>query len=164
MVLQIIFGGPFHFYGYFLNLLNLRRTLAIIKSMSNGLRASLFLLFSFAVCSGAGASEPSSRKFYQNLSKKELKARMKYFAKSLGVKCKFCHLKDKKINLSEKITDPRQRKILGHKERAREMIRMVHEINSKFLNWKHGSGRKADQIDCMFCHQGHKDRLEERRD
>lgn len=94
-----------------------------------------------------------------HLSKKELKARMKFYSKSLGQKCNFCHVKDKSIDLSDSITDPEIRKRLQHKEIAREMIRMTQEINQKYLNWNHSSGRKADQVNCMLCHRGNKDRL-----
>ena len=94
-----------------------------------------------------------------HLSKKELKKTMKFYSKALGQKCSFCHVKDKSIDLNESITDPKIRKRLKHKEIAREMIRMTQEINSKYLNWNHGGGRKADQVNCMLCHRGKKDRL-----
>ena len=131
---------------------------------------SIFLLFLFT-CALPQAANPSreedrresasskTMRFYDHLSKKELKDRMKYISRSLGVKCKFCHLKDKKISLSDKITIPSHRKILKRKEIASSMIEMVETMNSTFLNWKHSSGRKADQIDCHFCHRGNPDHL-----
>lgn len=94
-----------------------------------------------------------------HLSKKELKKTMKFYSKALGQKCSFCHVKDKSIDLNESITDPNIRKRLKHKEIAREMIRMTQDINNKYLNWNHGGGRKADQVNCMLCHRGKKDRL-----
>ena len=110
-----------------------------------------------------GAQNPigqtSSLKFYGNLSKAELKSRMKYISKSLGVKCSYCHLKDKRTSLTDEIRNPRERKILERKRVALEMIRMVEHINSNYLNWKHGSGRKADQVDCQLCHRGKPEHL-----
>ena len=68
-----------------------------------------------------------------HLSKKELKATMKFYSKSLGQKCSFCHVKDKSVDLNDSITNPSIRKRLKHKEIAREMIRMTQEINEKIL-------------------------------
>ncbi|MBT3783595.1 c-type cytochrome [bacterium] len=127
-----------------------------------------FILFTAGLFAGedsqvAQQSERKKRlKFYGDLSKKELKTRMKYIAKSLGVKCKFCHLKDKKLSLGPDIKAPSHRKVLRRKEIARNMIEMVETINSKFLKWEHGSGREADQIDCHFCHRGSADHLLEK--
>lgn len=94
-----------------------------------------------------------------HLSKRELKKTMKFYSKALGQKCSFCHVKDKSIDLNDSIKDPKVRKRLKHKEIAREMIRMTQEINSKYLNWNHSGGRKADQVNCMLCHRGRKDHL-----
>jgi len=95
-------------------------------------------------------------------SEKQIKARMKYFNKSLGVKCNFCHVKDKSVDLSDDITDPKIRKALSYKNLARDMMKMTDEMNEKYLSWNHGSGRPADKIDCMFCHRGSTDKLVKR--
>ncbi len=103
--------------------------------------------------------QKSTLQLLGHLSKKELKATMKFYSKSLGQKCSFCHVKDKSVDLNDSITNPSIRKRLKHKEIAREMIRMTQEINEKYLNWDHSGGRKADQVNCMLCHRGNKDHL-----
>ena len=103
--------------------------------------------------------QKSTLQLLGHLSKKELKATMKFYSKSLGQKCSFCHVKDKSVDLNDSITNPSIRKRLKHKEIAREMIRMTQEINEKYLNWNHSEGRKADQVNCMLCHRGNKDHL-----
>lgn len=138
----------------------------MIKKFVNFLLLTLALCFTISLNANEEIAKPqtvketsTSLKFYGNLTKEELKDRMKYISNALGVKCNYCHLKDKSISLSDQITNPRERKILERKNTALEMIRMVEHINSNFLNWKHGSGRKADQVDCYVCHRGEPEHL-----
>ncbi len=112
-----------------------------------------------AKTSKSGKSKNSTLQLLGHLSKKELKATMKFYSKSLGQKCSFCHVKDKSVDLNDSITNPKIRKRLKHKEIARQMIRMTQEINKKYLNWNHSGGRKADQVNCMLCHRGNKNNL-----
>ena len=99
----------------------------------------------FAIVSGCSAQgEASPFKNVQLLThvktKKEMRAHMKEQAKSLGVKCTFCHVPGK-FDLDEK----------EHKKVAREMIVMVNEINAKyFADEEHG-------ISCWTCHRGNEE-------
>ena len=93
-------------------------------------------------------------RFYFHLNEKELNERMEYFSKSLGVKCQYCHLEDRKINLSKTITSPAQRKILQRKEITRKMIEMVEKLNSKKRKKRKAFGKEKELMDCNFCHQG----------
>ena len=131
-------------------------------------RVRIFFLFGMLLISNpsisaktskSGKSQNSTLQLLGHLSKKELKATMKFYSKSLGQKCSFCHVKDKSVDLNDSITNPKIRKRLKHKEIARQMIRMTQEINKKYLSWNHSGGRKADQVNCMLCHRGNKNNL-----
>ena len=70
-----------------------------------------------------------------------LQNEMKVLTKSLGVDCKFCHeLKDFTKDLETL-----------HKDKAREMMKMVDEINVKFFK------NSKIKITCFTCHRGHKE-------
>tara|TARA_Y100000589_G_C27175751_1_gene638687 strand:- start:570 stop:1019 length:450 start_codon:yes stop_codon:yes gene_type:complete len=131
-------------------------------------RVTIFVLFGMLLLSNPsisgktnkfGENQSSTLQLLGHLSKKELKATMKFYSKSLGQKCSFCHVKDKSVDLNDSITNPKIRQRLKHKEIARQMIRMTQEINEKYLSWKHSGGRKADQVNCMLCHRGNKSNL-----
>src|SRR5580700_1135017 len=66
----------------------------------------------------------------------DLQGAMSFIASSLNVDCDHCHVQD----FSK---DERKEKL-----RAREMIRMVHQINE-------GSFRGENTVNCFTCHQGH---------
>lgn len=73
---------------------------------------------------------------FQN--KAELQDYMKSICEALGVGCKFCH----DITAFEK-------NVPGlHKGKARMMMRMMKEINSKYF------GDEEEKITCFVCHRG----------
>lgn len=84
-------------------------------------------------------------------SKKKITSFMKnQVAKSLGVKCKFCH------NLKDYPSDENPQKVVG-----REMMRMVSSINEQMVTIQKvakdaGMERweKAPMIECWACHRG----------
>ena len=69
--------------------------------------------------------------------KREMRAIMKEQAKSLGVKCTYCHVKGK-FDLDDK----------KEKVQARAMMRMVQEVNAKYF------AEEEQGITCWTCHQG----------
>jgi hypothetical protein len=69
---------------------------------------------------------------------KDLQGAMSFIASSLNVDCDYCHRQD----FSKDVTK--------EKLRAREMIRMVRQINEEAF---HGENR----VNCFTCHQGHTD-------
>jgi hypothetical protein len=110
------------------------------------------------------------------LERQQAQQAMIHFSESLKVTCNFCHHVDAKVDAdsikkglrikgdfaledSEAITDKELKKNLGHKIRAREMLKMVNYDNVNFLNWTHSSGRKADQVNCWICHRGTNDKM-----
>ena len=70
-------------------------------------------------------------------SKSQMRSLMKEQAKALGVKCTYCHVKGK-FGLDDK----------KEKVEAREMMRMVNEINAKYF------ADEEQGITCWTCHQG----------
>ncbi len=71
----------------------------------------------------------------------DLQNEMKTITKSLGVDCKFCHeLKDFAQDVPKL-----------HKDKARQMLTMVNEINDKYFK------DSKIKITCFTCHWGHKE-------
>ena len=99
--------------------------------------AITFLLLSAPAFSVA--EEPWKGKDLQvlpkDISKDKIKAIMKKQAEALGVDCDHCHkLPDMHLD-----TD--------HKKVAREMMRMVRDINQHFFKGK-------PKVECVTCHRG----------
>lgn len=67
----------------------------------------------------------------------DLQGAMSFIASSLGVDCDHCHRGD---DFGKDLTK--------EKSRAREMMRMVREINESTF-------RGEDKVNCFTCHQGH---------
>jgi hypothetical protein len=72
-------------------------------------------------------------------SKGELHDYMKTVSKTLGVSCKYCHNLEKGFDSN----DPQL-----HKDRAREMMTMMNEINEKYFK------ETEQKMTCFVCHQG----------
>lgn len=89
----------------------------------------------------------------QDISEEELKATMKFFNTSLGVKCSFCHVANpdnpKDLDFA---SDDNHKKLA-----ARYMMKMTQEINDThfkpFLG-QDGNTIVPDHINCMTCHNG----------
>lgn len=83
--------------------------------------------------------------------KKEISKFMKKkVAKSLGVKCKFCH------NMKDYSSDENPHKVV-----AREMMRMMMNVNQQLTSIQEAAQEagmehweEAPQIDCWVCHRG----------
>lgn len=84
----------------------------------------------------------------KNMTGEEVHKLMKTFSKGLGVKCNFCHeqMKDDPKHL-DFAADTKE-----SKETARKMIKMVDDINNKFLS---KIDSHFEKITCVTCHMGH---------
>jgi hypothetical protein len=105
----------------------------------------------------AGAQIPDQFKNLQvlpkELTRNEVTARMRLIAMSLGVRCEFCHVQT---------IGPDGREVTDHaaddketKKIAREMMKMVNDINDKYLIA--GMGRtltERQRVSCETCHHG----------
>jgi Photosynthetic reaction centre cytochrome C subunit len=94
----------------------------------------------------ADMKKPSSEVFQnvqvlKGLPAGELKPLMKKFNDALGVRCDFCHVKEK-FESDDK----------AEKKAAREMIKMVTTLNKTYFPKK-----KAPAITCDTCHRGAKE-------
>ena len=75
----------------------------------------------------------------KGLPDSQLTAIMNYFNASLGVQCNFCHVRENNAMAFDKDHE--------HKTIARDMIKMVQDVN------KNNFGGKTE-ISCFTCHQG----------
>jgi hypothetical protein len=126
----------------------------IVRQFSVATRATTFLLFVTALfsCRNAKAQTtlPESREnlpaeqVFKNIQvlkgmrAGDLQGAMSFIASSLNADCDHCHVQDfSKDETKEKL-------------RAREMIRMVRQINEESFSGK-------NTVNCFTCHQGHAD-------
>ena len=70
----------------------------------------------------------------------DLRPIMRAFNRGLGVDCEFCHEEEDFA------------KDTAHKERARNMIEIVRNLNSEAFTWPN-----APRATCFMCHRGHEE-------
>src|SRR4051812_28910673 len=80
----------------------------------------------------------------KDIHKDELVRTMKAFSAGLGVRCDHCH-----VLTAEKKDFAADTK--SEKQMAREMMKLVHKLNSEFFNYK-----EAPKATCFLCHHGEK--------
>lgn len=87
----------------------------------------------------------------QNTSVRGIVGIMRDFASGLGVRCIFCHVGDDPADLSSTdfVSDERIQK-----RKAREMIRMVREINDRLLAAVPERSEPPVEVTCGTCHHG----------
>jgi len=89
----------------------------------------------------------------QDITEKQLDSVMHHFNNSLGVKCGFCHVRNKETGVWDHASDENK-----HKRLAREMLEMTYAINDQYFNY---TGTKRDintklMVTCFSCHNGKK--------
>lgn len=84
-----------------------------------------------------------------NITHDELITMMRGFSNALGVKCGHCHVANPPGTKPE-FDFPNDAK--PEKRTARTMLRMVENINHKYISQL---GTNAQQVGCMTCHHGH---------
>ncbi len=85
----------------------------------------------------------------QDISKQELVAIMRSFAGGLGVRCNHCHVGGTERDLTGMDFASDEKK---EKKIAREMLRMVNEINGTLI--KRTGIENPIQVKCATCHHG----------
>jgi len=80
----------------------------------------------------------------------QLRKTMGMFVRGLGVRCTFCHVGEEGKPLST-YDFPSDDK--ANKNRAREMLRMVHSINDRLQTIDFGEGERIT-VSCATCHRG----------
>ncbi len=101
--------------------------------------ASIFVLSSFNISVVKKDKERNLLVLPKDISKGDLDKIMDTYCESLGVNCKFCHVK------GDMASDT-----LEEKKIARKMMAMTNDINEKYF------GKDTGTVGCMTCHNGKK--------
>ena len=86
----------------------------------------------------------------KDITKKQMDSVMDHFAKSLGVKCNYCHVRNEAQRSFDFPNDS-----LEHKRIARDMMRMQAGLNKKYFDIR--NPKKMDtklEVTCYTCHNG----------
>jgi tetratricopeptide (TPR) repeat protein len=124
-------------------------------------RRAAALAIATAVLLGAGAASAQVPDTFKNLkifpkdiSKAHLMDAMKGFSTGLGVRCTHCHVGEEKVGAPPFADFKFDADDRAPKTTARAMMKMVSDLNSKYLS-KMKTGREQKvQVDCMTCHRG----------
>ncbi|HEV2274776.1 MAG TPA: c-type cytochrome [Acidobacteriaceae bacterium] len=82
----------------------------------------------------------------RDIPQRELIGQMREYMRALGVHCSFCHEDDELNHRTDFASDAKQ-----EKRTARVMIRMVSELNGKYLATRPIADAK---VTCYSCHRG----------
>jgi len=122
-------------------------------------RSSLAALFfalapGLLVAQGFGGGPPRNLQVLpKDLTRGEVTARMRLIAMALGVRCEHCHVQTTGPDGREQNDYASDDK--DTKKVAREMMRMVNDINDKYLIAGMGRTlRERDRVTCETCHHG----------
>lgn len=111
-----------------------------------------FGLATFAI-STASAQVPTTftnlQYFRKDIPREELIERMRQFSFALGVRCQHCHTGDDGVSFVDVDFASDQKEA---KRTARQMLRMVDEINGKLLPMASGHA-PAVTVGCVTCHR-----------
>ncbi len=82
---------------------------------------------------------------------RDLQRVMFSYTNSLGVRCTYCHVGEEGMDFKDFdfVSDAKPAK-----NKARMMIKMVKEINGKYLADFHDDGSAGMQVNCQTCHSG----------
>lgn len=83
-----------------------------------------------------------------DISRRDLRKRMRQYKEQLGVECGYCHDKNRDTGEIDYASDHNPLK-----DKARTMMVMTNEINEKYLS-RFGDRRYAEPFECGGCHRG----------
>lgn len=87
----------------------------------------------------------------KDISAKDLIQTMRGYTQALGVECSFCHADNPQTHRRDFASDANP-----HKNTARIMIRMVNEIDTKYLATADPDASPNEKkVSCGTCHRGH---------
>lgn len=121
---------------------------------SHWIRRGLAALILCMVALSAGAQSQESYKNLKVLPKDiapaELRATMNGFTRALGVRCAYCHVdQDGRVRHEDFEKDDK-----ATKRTAREMLRMVKDINETYLARLENRAKPQVSVKCVTCHHG----------
>jgi photosynthetic reaction center cytochrome c subunit len=125
--------------------------------MNPRLLAVALVLFAAPLAAQAGRFPPDSlinvKVIPKNTPPMQVVGMMRNFAGSLGVRCQFCHVGQEGMPLAQFdfAKDEKRTKLV-----ARQMMRMVEEINRRIDTLPHDHGQPHDslRVTCGTCHRG----------
>jgi tetratricopeptide (TPR) repeat protein len=113
------------------------------------------LIFTLSIFSVSEAQIPDKFTNLQvlpkDISKDKLLDVMKSFTSGLGVRCVFCHEGEEGQPLSEFNFSS---DIKTAKQKARIMMNMTHDINTKYLSALSEYSKNILEVKCITCHRG----------
>ena len=112
---------------------------------------SIFVLLGVAAVQAPHQKEKNLKILPKDISDEKLDSIMQTYNKALGVKCDFCHVKQKVFPGDFDYASDAE----PMKENAREMMRMTIEINkSNFYFDKNIRPEYLNTVTCKTCHRG----------
>jgi hypothetical protein len=90
----------------------------------------------------------------KNITREQMDSVMHHFAASLSVRCNFCHVRNDSTGKTDFASDANP-----HKNKAREMMKMMDKINDKYFDVTGGKKNINTQlmVTCYTCHHGNTD-------
>ena len=90
----------------------------------------------------------------KNITREQLDSVMHHFENSLGVGCGYCHVRNDSTRKTDFVSDANP-----HKNKAREMMRMMDKINDKYFDVTGAKRNITTQlmVTCYTCHHGEKE-------
>jgi hypothetical protein len=85
----------------------------------------------------------------RDISHKAMDSVMHNYSHALGVKCDFCHVRNKETRKFDMADDSKPEKLI-----ARKMMSMTVDINKKYFPPEEGSTEVIQAVTCFTCHQG----------
>ena len=124
--------------------------------LARSLRSIVVFLATWATVSGAPSAQiPTTfqnlQHFPREISREELIQEMRQFSFALGVRCQYCHTGGDGISF-DGVKFESDEKI--PKVKARQMLRMVNEINTKVLAGISPRVEPPVRVSCVTCHRG----------
>jgi tetratricopeptide (TPR) repeat protein len=111
----------------------------------------LFILFAVVIKVEAQDQYKNLQVLPKDISKDQLVEIMKSFTQGLGVRCNFCHVGEEgqPLNTYDFESDKKSEKL-----KARIMLNMTKDINSKYLSELSQFGNNPLKVKCITCHRG----------
>ena len=114
-----------------------------------------FIVLGGTVLNSPVQKERNLKVLPRDISDEKLDSIMHVYNKALGVTCNFCHFKPPTLAFGSKDTLDFASDKEPMKENARDMMRMVIDMNSKYFYFdKNKKPEYLTTITCKMCHQG----------
>jgi len=121
-------------------------------SVRLGLAVALLCVFTASARAQAPADTFTNLKVLpKDIAPQELRTVMGSFTRALGVRCVYCHVGEEGKPIRHE-DFPKDDKLA--KRKAREMLRMVNDLNGTYLAKLEGRSDPPVKVECMTCHHG----------